>query len=85
MLRRSLFQLVAFYATSIPTPELQRIATIHDRLGVREGMYDQWLDALVETVRAHDPACDEATALAWCWAMTPGLTYMKLFSDLRAG
>jgi len=82
MLRRSLFHLAAFYVSHEPTPELERIATIHANIGVTNEHYDLWLDALVETVREHDPQSDLATELAWRWAMTPGITYMRLIRNI---
>lgn len=82
MLRRSFFQLVGFYVSCEPSAELQRIATVHNRLGVDPGHYDRWLDAIVETVREQDPECDETTELAWRLALTPGITYLKLSAKL---
>lgn len=82
MLRRSLFHLVAFYVSHEPSAELERIALVHARLGIADQHYDQWLDALMETVRAHDTHCDEATELSWRLALTPGITYMRLLSRL---
>ena len=29
-------------------------------------------------VAANDPDYDEQVRLAWCWALSPGITYMKL-------
>jgi hemoglobin-like flavoprotein len=86
MLRRSFFQLAGFYVSCEPSAELERIAGIHHALGLNPGHYDVWLDALIKTVRDLDPQCDLATELAWRWALTPGITYMKLFgrfSDLQ--
>jgi len=82
MLRKSFFQLAAFYVTNAPSAELERLAFIHDRLGIADAHYDRWLDALVETVKEQDSDCDLATELAWRWALAPGLTYMKLFAHL---
>jgi hemoglobin-like flavoprotein len=87
MLRRSFFQIAAFYVTCEPSAELERIALIHSRLGLEPSQYDIWLDALIETLRDMDAQCDLSTELAWRWALTPGITYMKLFtrfSDLRS-
>ena len=81
MLRKSFFQLTAFYVSYRPSPELERLAKIHAGLGIGLQYYDRWLDALIETVRRHDPESDEPTELAWRWAMTPGLTYMRLFGQ----
>ena len=78
MLRRSLFQLTAYYVSHEPTPELERIARIHARIGVVASHYDLWLDALIATVCEHDDQCDLATELSWRWAMSPGITYMRL-------
>jgi len=80
MLRKSFFQLAAFYVTSSPSAELERIGFIHHRLGVTSDHFDRWLDALVATVAEEDPLSDEATELAWRWAMAPGITYLKLFN-----
>lgn len=80
MLRKSFFQLAAFYVTSSPSAELERIGFIHHRLGVTSDHFDLWLDALVATVAERDPLCDQTTELAWRWAMTPGITYLKLFN-----
>lgn len=84
MLRQSFFQLAAFYVTSAPSAELERLAFIHHRLGIADAHYDGWLDALVETVKEQDSDCDLATELAWRWALAPGLTYVKLFPHLSA-
>lgn len=78
MLRRSLFHLTAYYVSHEPSPELERIARIHARLGVVASHYDLWLDALIASVRKHDDQCDLPTELAWRWAMSPGITYMRL-------
>jgi hemoglobin-like flavoprotein len=82
MLRKSFFHLVAFYVSHEPSAELERIANVHHQIGIDPGFYDLWLDALVEAVRELDPECDLATELAWRWAMTPGLTYMRLLDRL---
>lgn len=82
MLRRSFFQLAAFYVSCEPSAELERIAFIHHKLQIDPGHYDTWLDALVKTVRDEDPQSDLATELAWRWALTPGITYMKLIGRL---
>ena len=82
MLRKSFFHLVAFYVSHEPSAELARIAHLHHKLGIDSSYYDLWLDALVSAVREFDPECDQATELAWRWALTPGLTYMRLLDRL---
>ena len=79
MLRRSFYYVAAFYVSTEPSAELERIGQLHHRLGIKPDLYDVWLDALVETVRELDSQCDLATELAWRWALTPGITYLKLF------
>ncbi len=82
MLRKSFFHLVAFYVSHEPSAELERIAIIHNRLGIASEFYDLWLDALVSTVAEFDPQFDEITELAWRLALTPGMTYMRLLDRL---
>ena len=83
MLRRSLFQLVTFYVTGEPTAELERIAGVHSKLKIQPGMFDDWLQALVDTVIEIDTEANETTQLAWAWALSPGITYMRLAIDGR--
>ncbi len=78
MLKRSLFYLVSLYVTGTPSPELERLAERHRDLGVPGEMFDKWLAALLDTVLQLDPQADEVTRLAWAWALTPGITYMRL-------
>ena len=82
MLRKSFFHLVTFYVNHEPSAELDRIARIHDRLGILHVLYDTWLEALIKTVREEDAECDPLTEMSWRLAMTPGLTYMRLVSHL---
>lgn len=79
MLRRSLFEIVTFYVTGTVSEPLRRIAQIHQHLNLQPAMYDDWLDALVGTVREFDPEYDELTDYAWRIALIPGVTYMKLW------
>ncbi|MEQ8861035.1 MAG: globin [Pseudomonadales bacterium] len=83
MLRKSFFHLAGFYVTNEPSSELERIARLHCHLGIGAEHYDRWLDCLVATVAEFDTECDTATELAWRWALTPGITYMKLYEHFR--
>ena len=78
MLKRSLFQLTSYYVTSSPSAELKRLAEFHRDLNITVEMFDAWLEALIQTVDAMDEEADEATLLAWAWALTPGITYMRI-------
>jgi truncated hemoglobin YjbI len=80
MLKKSLFQLVTYYVVGEPNAELDRLAEAHDRLGVDPNAFDVWMQALVETAEQFDSEFDEATQLAWCWALAPGVAYMRLKS-----
>ncbi|MCP5180401.1 MAG: globin [Pseudomonadales bacterium] len=81
MVRKSLFQLASYYVLGDASAELKRIAALHRRVGLQPGMFDAWMAALLETVRQFDPECDEATLLAWGWAMAPGITYIRLHME----
>lgn len=83
MLRKSFFHLAGFYVTSEPSGELERMARVHYQLGIGADHYDLWLDCLVATVAEFDSQSDTATELAWRWALTPGITYMKLYEHFR--
>ena len=78
MLKRSLFQLTSYYVTNSPSAELKRLAEFHRDLDIGEQMFDTWLESLIGTVEVMDEAADEATLLAWAWALTPGITYMRI-------
>lgn len=78
MLKKSLFQLTSYYVTNSPSAELTRLAELHRDLRITAGMFDDWLEALIGTVAELDEHADEATQLAWCWALAPGMTYMKI-------
>lgn len=82
MLRRSFFHLVAFYVSHEPSAELERIARVHHQIGIALHYYDLWLDALMAAVQEFDPEFDVATEMAWRWALTPGITYMRLLDRL---
>ena len=77
MLRKSLYQLLACYLFDAPGEDLQRLALLHKRLGITGAMLDSWLQALLETIEQHDPLYNREVSLAWCWALTPGITFMK--------
>lgn len=59
--------------------ELPRIAARHSRgdLDIRPGLYDLWIDCLVETVRAQDPQFDPALERAWRETLAFGADYMR--------
>lgn len=78
MLRRSLYELVAFYVTNTVSERMRDIAVRHRGLDFSPALWDHWLDSLVDTVREFDPEFDELTGYAWRLALTPGITFLKL-------
>ncbi len=81
MLKKSLFQLVTYYVVGEPNAELDRLAAVHDRIGIDPNAFEVWMQALIETAQEFDSQWDEATQLAWCWALAPGIAYMRLMSQ----
>ena len=77
MMRRSLFQLANFYVLGETSSAMSRLADIHQRLGLTSRLFDVWLQALLDTVQDFDDQCDEATLLAWGWAMAAGITFVR--------
>ena len=82
MLKKSVFQLVSFYVVGQPTAELERLAALHNNLGLSPALFDTWMRALLDTAAQFDPEFDETTELAWCWALAPGIAYMQLAANL---
>jgi hemoglobin-like flavoprotein len=80
MLKKSLYQVVALYITDMITDYLREIAERHRVLDIDPDLYDVWLDCLMDTVREFDSQCDMVTELAWRLALTPAITYMKLWA-----
>jgi hypothetical protein len=83
MLRRSLYEMVAFYVTGTLSERMHDLARLHRRLAFNPVLWDYWLDSLVETAAEYDADFDEITGYAWRLAMVPGITYLKLASDPR--
>jgi hemoglobin-like flavoprotein len=64
---------------SVARGDLPRIAARHSKkdLDIRPGLYDQWLECLIETVRAHDPEFSAEIEAAWRETLAFGVTYMR--------
>lgn len=56
---------------------LKRLAQGHKEMDIRAGMYDVWLDCMLQTVRAHDPQFSDAVERAWRATLTPSIEYMR--------
>lgn len=64
---------------SLARGDLPRIAARHSRkdLDIRPGLYDLWLECLIEAVRAHDPQVSTEVETAWRETMAFGIDYMR--------
>ncbi len=81
MLQKSMYQLIAFYFSHSESDYLKMIAETHSQAhyDIEPGLYDDWLDSLVETVREFDSEFSERLELAWRLVMTPGIVFLKHF------
>lgn len=77
MLRRSLFLLVGASLFDNVSPELERLAHLHRRIGIDPDLFAEWEDAIVQTAAEVDPEWNETTELAWRLALSPGVTLFK--------
>jgi hemoglobin-like flavoprotein len=64
---------------SLARGDLPRIAARHSQkdLDIRPGLYDLWLECLIEAVRVHDPQCSGEVEAAWRETLAFGLDYMR--------
>lgn len=58
--------------------ELEVRALRHSRndMDIRPGLYELWLDCLLQTIREFDPESDAATEAAWRRVMQKGIHFM---------
>ena len=78
MLRYSFQYMVDMKHEDKSSGYLEHIAAIHNRSNhdIPSYMYDLWLDALVESVKIHDPEYTETTGNAWREALSKGIQFM---------
>jgi hemoglobin-like flavoprotein len=72
--------LAAESAPDSPTwRDLPRLAEKHDRahLDIRPGLYDLWLDSLIDAVRRHDPVFSAEIEKVWRETLAAGIEYMR--------
>lgn len=79
MMEKSFHGLFIFYATQNANDYLENIAHLHSRskLDIDVGLYDVWLESLIQTVKEFDPQFKDEVALAWRVILAPGIMYMK--------
>ena len=58
---------------------LERLAELHSRqhLGIRPGLYDQWLECLVASARRHDPRFSAEVEQAWRETLAVGIELLR--------
>lgn len=83
MLARSMYQMLQFYLGREASEKMAEIAGRHARRAknIEPGLYERWLECLVETVRSYDDDFDDDVELAWRVVMAPGIAYMKFRYD----
>jgi len=59
--------------------ELPRLAERHNRHGldIPPGLYDLWLDCLLQAARKHDPQFSPEIEAAWRETLAVGIEYMR--------
>ena len=64
---------------SLARGDLPRIAARHSRndLDIRPGLYDLWLECLIDTARSHDPQFSPELEAAWRDTLAFGIDYMR--------
>jgi hemoglobin-like flavoprotein len=68
---------------SVAWSEMSRLAKRHahsDR-DIRPGLYDLWLDCLLQAARKHDPEFSPAVEAAWRDTLRPGIEFMQARHD----
>jgi len=83
MLKNSFVYIFNFYISKQSSDYLDEIAVRHSKknLDIRPGLYEEWLNALMDTLKIHDPRFDEDTELAWRIIFAPGVEYMRFHYD----
>ncbi|WP_193162631.1 globin [Microbulbifer hainanensis] len=78
LLRNGILQLI-LHARGMPDTKLRALGESHSRGGynIRPDLYRQWLDALLDTVRRHDPEHSDSITDAWQRALQPGIELIR--------
>lgn len=78
LLRNGIMQLI-LHARGMPATKLRALGDSHSRKGynIRPQWYGLWLDALIDTVRKHDPEFSDATETSWRRAIQPGIDLIR--------
>jgi len=86
MLYRSLRHMVDFSVQRRASEDLRKIAERHSasQIDIDPGLYDTWMDSLIETVQLFDSRFTDEIELAWRVVLAPGIAYMKFRYDKPA-
>ncbi len=78
LLRNGIMQLV-LHARGMPDTKLRDLAKSHSRSGynIDPAWYDPWLNALLATLRQHDPEFNDDVEQAWRSAIMPGIEIIR--------
>jgi hemoglobin-like flavoprotein len=79
-LRASLYIMMMAHCWSVECDShFEEIATRHSRsdLDIRPGLYDLWLNCLLQAVRETDPLFSLEVEAAWKNTLEPGIEFMK--------
>lgn len=74
LLRQGIMNIV-LYARGMPDTKLKALGCSHSRkaMNIRPDLYNLWTDALLKTIREHDPEADSATLSAWKEVINQGV------------
>ncbi|MFI5309764.1 MAG: globin domain-containing protein [Gemmatimonadales bacterium] len=57
--------------------DMKRLAQRHQEMHITSGMYDTWLECLLQSAKAFDPQFSPALEQAWRETLSPGIEYMR--------
>lgn len=85
MLYKSFFAMLAVDGALFVPDFLERLAREQSQAGLRlpPRFFALWREAMLRTVRACDPLCDEEILTAWAMAIAPGLEYLRRQAELH--
>jgi hemoglobin-like flavoprotein len=87
MLHASIYMIMlATQKNQAASAYLDKVAKRHSKteLNIRPGLYEIWLDTLLDTVSIIDPQYKNETGSAWKKVMTYGIDYMKSKYDTES-
>lgn len=85
MIFKSFFAMLTVDGVLFVPDFLERLAREQSDEGLRlpPRFFAMWREAMLNTVRACDPLCDEEIITAWAMAIAPGLEYLRRQAELH--